>query len=62
MADLASGSGPLFTDPDPEEALSDGPNSWPMDLMSGLVEDLLAIDAAVKSRGYMETRSGTKMP
>ena len=57
-AAVAAGVAGIFmeTHPRPDEALSDGPNSWPMDLMAGLVEDLLAIDAAVKSRGYMETR------
>ena len=57
-AAVAAGVAGVFmeTHPDPEEALSDGPNSWPMDLMSGLVEDLLAIDAVVKSRGYIESR------
>ena len=57
-AAVAAGVAGVFmeTHPRPDEALSDGPNSWPMDLMSELVEDLLAIDAAVKSRGYMETR------
>ena len=60
-AAVAAGVAGVFmeTHPNPDEALSDGPNSWPMDLMSDLVEDLLAIDTAVKSRGYMETRSGT---
>ena len=61
-AAVAAGVAGVFmeTHPNPDEALSDGPNSWPMDLMSDLVEDLLAIDAAVKSRGYMETRSETR--
>ena len=63
-AAVAVGVAGIFmeTHPRPDEALSDGPNSWPMDLMADLVEDLLAIDAAVKSRGYMETRSGIRMP
>ena len=57
-AAVAAGVAGVFmeTHPRPDEALSDGPNSWPMDLMSDLVEDLLAIDDAVKSRGYMESR------
>lgn len=61
-AAVAAGVAGVFmeTHPNPDEALSDGPNSWPMDLMSDLVEDLLAIDAAVKSRGYMETRAETR--
>ena len=61
-AAVAVGVAGIFmeTHPRPDEALSDGPNSWPMDLMADLVEDLLAIDAAVKSRGYMETRPGTR--
>ena len=63
-AAVAAGVAGVFmeTHPRPDEALSDGPNSWPMGLMQDLVEDLLAIDAAVKSRGYMETRSETPKP
>lgn len=39
----------LETHPDPDQALSDGPNAWPLDAMEPLMRQLMAIDAAVKS-------------
>ena len=49
-AAVAAGISGIFmeTHPFPEKALSDGPNSWPLDKMKGLLEQLLAIDAVVK--------------
>ena len=49
-AAVAVGIHGLFmeTHPDPEKALSDGPNSWPMHEMQVLLERLQAIDAVVK--------------
>jgi len=38
----------LETHPDPDHALSDGPNSWPLDKLEPLLERLVAIDAVVK--------------
>ena len=38
----------METHPDPDEALSDGPNAVPLHEMEGLLETLLAIDRAVK--------------
>ncbi len=35
--------------PDPERALSDGPNAWPLGEMRGLLEELKAIDSVVKA-------------
>ena len=57
-AAVAAGISGLFmeTHPDPEHALSDGPNSWRLDQMAELLETLQAIDAAVKSRGLIEDR------
>ncbi len=57
-AAVAAGVAGVFmeTHPRPEAALSDGPNSWPLGLMPELLEHLAAIDAAVKPRGYLETR------
>lgn len=51
-AALAVGISGLFmeTHPDPEKALSDGPNSWPLARMRELLETLKTIDAAVKSQ------------
>ncbi len=38
----------METHPDPDRALSDGPNAWPLDRMQALLETLLAIDNTVK--------------
>ena len=50
-AAMAVGVDGLFmeTHPDPEQALSDGPNSWPLAEMASLVSQLVAIDRAVKA-------------
>ena len=55
-AAVASGISGLFmeTHPDPENALSDGPNSWPLDKMKDLLSVLKDIDSAVKGRGFIE--------
>jgi 2-dehydro-3-deoxyphosphooctonate aldolase (KDO 8-P synthase) len=46
----------LETHPDPDQALSDGPNSWPLDRLEPLLQRLLAIDAVVKE-GPLEEAS-----
>lgn len=53
-AAVASGISGLFmeTHPDPDKALSDGPNVWPIDRMESLLEMLKALDDVVKSRGF----------
>lgn len=38
----------LETHPNPAEALSDGPNSWPLDAMRGLLETLKSLDEVAK--------------
>jgi len=55
-AATAVGIAGLFmeTHPDPECALSDGPNSWPLGKMKQLLETLVAIDRTVKSAGFIE--------
>ncbi len=55
-AAVASGVSGLFmeTHPEPENALSDGPNSWPLDKMSDLIKTLMDIDQLVKSRVFAE--------
>ncbi|HEU0225709.1 MAG TPA: 3-deoxy-8-phosphooctulonate synthase [Steroidobacteraceae bacterium] len=55
-AAVAAGVAGLFmeTHPDPERALSDGPNAWPLPRMRELLEVLVAIDREVKSRPYPE--------
>lgn len=49
-AAVAAGISGLFmeTHPDPDKALSDGPNSWPLDNMRVLLEQLIEIDEVVK--------------
>ena len=55
-AAVASGVSGLFveTHPDPKNALSDGPNSWPLKKLAGLMALLIKIDKLVKSTGYQE--------
>ena len=55
-AAMAVGIAGIFmeTHPDPDKALSDGPNAWPLDRMESLLETLLAIDKTVKSKPYEE--------
>ncbi len=55
-AAVAAGISGLFmeTHPRPEEALSDGPNSWPLHLMAPLLEQLRDLDRVAKSRPFLE--------
>lgn len=55
-AAVAAGVAGLFmeTHPEPEKALSDGPNSWPLDRMAELLEQLTALDKVAKSKPYLE--------
>jgi 2-dehydro-3-deoxyphosphooctonate aldolase (KDO 8-P synthase) len=55
-AAVAVGISGLFmeTHPDPDRALSDGPNSWPLGKLRGLLETLRDIDALVKRHGFAE--------
>lgn len=55
-AAVAAGIAGLFmeTHPRPDQALSDGPNSWPLDRMRPLLETLVALDHTVKSHGLIE--------
>ncbi|NCS65472.1 MAG: 3-deoxy-8-phosphooctulonate synthase [Hydrogenophilales bacterium CG03_land_8_20_14_0_80_62_28] len=57
-AAVASGVSGLFaeTHPDPDKALSDGPNAWPLAMMKELLFTLKEIDALVKQRGFIEAR------
>ncbi|HZF98422.1 MAG TPA: 3-deoxy-8-phosphooctulonate synthase [Pseudoxanthomonas sp.] len=56
-AAVAVGVAGLFmeTHPKPPEALSDGPNAWPLDRMEALLETLMALDAVTKRNGFMES-------
>jgi 2-dehydro-3-deoxyphosphooctonate aldolase (KDO 8-P synthase) len=55
-AAVAAGVAGVFmeTHPRPEEALSDGPNAWPLGRMRALLETLKALDASVKRQGFPE--------
>jgi 2-dehydro-3-deoxyphosphooctonate aldolase (KDO 8-P synthase) len=57
-AAVASGIAGLFmeTHPNPEKALSDGPNAWPLGLMQPLLETLAALDRLVKESGFAENQ------
>ncbi|MEJ2646576.1 MAG: 3-deoxy-8-phosphooctulonate synthase [Gammaproteobacteria bacterium] len=56
-AAVAAGVAGLFmeTHPDPDQALSDGPNAWPLGRMRELLETLVGIDELVKRGGFPET-------
>ncbi len=55
-AAVAAGVAGVFmeTHPNPERALSDGPNAWPLDRMEALLETLKEVDSVVKRRGFQE--------
>jgi len=55
-AAVAAGVAGVFmeTHPDPDVALSDGPNAWPLKRMRALLETLKEIDTAVKLAGFPE--------
>ncbi|MBN9231391.1 MAG: 3-deoxy-8-phosphooctulonate synthase, partial [Legionella sp.] len=49
-AAVATGIAGIFmeTHPNPDQALSDGPNSWPLEKMRALLESIISIDRVVK--------------
>jgi 2-dehydro-3-deoxyphosphooctonate aldolase (KDO 8-P synthase) len=55
-AAVAAGVAGIFmeTHPEPEKAHSDGPNSWPLDRMAELLEQLTALDQVTKAQPYLE--------
>ncbi len=55
-AAVAVGIAGLFmeTHPNPAQAKSDGPNSWPLHRMLELLETLMVLDKAVKRRPFIE--------
>jgi len=57
-AAVATGISGLFmeTHPNPEKALSDGPNAWPLNLMQPLLETLAELDRLVKTAGFAENQ------
>jgi 2-dehydro-3-deoxyphosphooctonate aldolase (KDO 8-P synthase) len=57
-AAVAVGVAGLFmeTHPNPDVALSDGPNAWPLDLMESLLTTLIALDRVVKESTPAESQ------
>jgi 2-dehydro-3-deoxyphosphooctonate aldolase (KDO 8-P synthase) len=55
-AAVATGVAGLFmeTHPDPDKALSDGPNAWPLGRMRDLLQTLKELDICVKKQGFAE--------
>ena len=55
-AAVAVGISGLFmeTHPDPANAMSDGPNAWPLDKMESLLTTLVNLDRTVKEAGFEE--------
>ena len=49
-AAVAVGISGLFVEchPDPDRALSDGPNSWPLKKMESMLQTVLSIDSVIK--------------
>ena len=46
----------METHPKPDEALCDGPNSWPLHLMPELLETLAELDRITKKKAFIEDR------
>jgi 2-dehydro-3-deoxyphosphooctonate aldolase (KDO 8-P synthase) len=61
-AAVAAGVAGLFmeTHPQPEQALSDGPNAWPLSRMESLLVTLVELDRVVKRRPFEEALLGEK--
>jgi 2-dehydro-3-deoxyphosphooctonate aldolase (KDO 8-P synthase) len=59
-AAVAAGISGIFmeTHPDPDKAMSDGPNSWPLDKMKTLLETLAELDSCVKRNPFIENELG----
>ena len=58
-AAIAAGVAGLFmeTHPNPDQALSDGPNAWPLGRMKSLLATLKEIDTIVKRAGFAELQA-----
>jgi len=56
-AAVAVGIAGIFmeTHPDPDKALSDGPNAWPLQKMESLLQTLLELDRVTKHAGMLES-------
>ena len=57
-AAVAAGVSGVFmeTHPKPDEALCDGPNSWPLHLMPELLETLVELDRVAKKKSFIEDK------
>ena len=57
-AAVAAGVAGVFmeTHPDPDQALSDGPNAWPLHLMENLLATLVELDRVVKREPLVELK------
>jgi 2-dehydro-3-deoxyphosphooctonate aldolase (KDO 8-P synthase) len=57
-AAVAAGISGVFmeTHPNPSQALSDGPNAFPLGNLKELLQTLMVLDAAVKSQGLIEEK------
>jgi 2-dehydro-3-deoxyphosphooctonate aldolase (KDO 8-P synthase) len=57
-AAVGAGISGLFmeTHPKPDEALCDGPNSWPLAMLGDLLETLVELDGLVKRKGFAEMK------
>jgi 2-dehydro-3-deoxyphosphooctonate aldolase (KDO 8-P synthase) len=55
-AAVATGVAGVFmeTHPNPEKAMSDGPNAWPLPMMKSLLQTLKALDDLVKKQDFAE--------
>jgi 2-dehydro-3-deoxyphosphooctonate aldolase (KDO 8-P synthase) len=58
-AAIAAGVAGIFmeTHPQPDQALSDGPNAWPLGRMRELLETLVALDEVAKRRPFAEDQA-----
>ena len=63
-AAVAVGIAGIFmeTHPDPDKALSDGPNAWPLGKMGALLETLMALDASPSGTASSKPHSETTNP
>jgi len=55
-AAIAAGVAGLFMEchPDPDKALSDGPNAWPIPRLEALLSTLIELDRVVKRSPFLE--------
>ncbi len=58
-AAIAAGVSGVFmeTHPDPDKALSDGPNMWPLGNLRPVLETMKMLDDIVKSQGFIENQT-----